>query len=105
MLRPYVVPFGYRHGSMCMQRVTDTIRQIMSQRGFYVFNYIDDLIGCDPPEIAEKAYVFLQRLLSELGLDISEEKLYCPQKLFPCLGILVNVTNGMISIPQEKLMG
>ena len=49
------VPFGYRHGSMCMQRVTDAIRQIMSQRGFYVFDYIDDLIGCDPPEVAEKA--------------------------------------------------
>ena len=75
----------------------------MSQRGFYVFNYIDDLIGCDPPEIAEQAYVFLQRLLSELGLDISEEKLYCPQNQVPCLGILVNVTNGMISIPQAKL--
>ena len=47
--------------------------------------------------------MFLQRLLSELGLDISMEKLYSPQNQVPCLGILVNVINGMISIPPEKL--
>ena len=39
------VPFGYRHGSVFMQRVTDSIRCIMHKNGYFITNYIDDLIG------------------------------------------------------------
>ena len=52
------VPFGYRHGSVCMQKVTDSIRGIMHKKGYHITNYIDDLIGC---ETAVEAYKFLNR--------------------------------------------
>ena len=35
------IPFGYRHGAVCMQRVTDAIRFIMHKHGFHIFNYIN----------------------------------------------------------------
>ena len=97
------IPFGYRHGSVCMQRITDSIRAIMHSKGYFIINYIDDLIGCDPPEIAWEAYKYLKKLIVDLGLVISQNKLYEPQKCIPCLGIDVNIATGIISIPSEKL--
>ena len=97
------VPFGYRHGSVCMQRLTDSIRGIMHKKGYFIANYIDDLIGCDPPKLAWEGFKFLKQLIGDLGLVISQGKLFQPQNCIPCLGIKVNVATGIISIPDEKL--
>ena len=51
-----LVPFGYRHGSVCMHRLNDSIRGIMHSKGYFIANYIDDLIGCDPPKVAWEAF-------------------------------------------------
>ena len=64
-------PFGYRHGAVCCQRTTDAIRYIMFNKGFFIFNYIDDLIGCDTPDIAIQAIQVLVALLHDLGLPTS----------------------------------
>ena len=32
------VPFGYRHGSVCIQRVTDILRCIMHNKGYFLTN-------------------------------------------------------------------
>ena len=98
-----VVPYGYRHASVCMQRVTDSLRCIMHNKGYFLTNYKDDLIRCDEPEIAFKAFQFLKNFIFKLGLVISESKLYEQQKCIPCLGINVNIETGIISIPVEKL--
>ena len=48
------VPFGYRHGSVCCQRVTDAIRYIMYTKGIeHLFNYIDDFMGVDHPAVVQ----------------------------------------------------
>ena len=72
------VPFEYRHGSVFMQRVTDSLRCIMHKNGYFIINYIDDLIGCDKPEVTVEPFQFLQNLIKKLGLVISEEKLFAP---------------------------
>ena len=59
------VPFKYRHRSVSMQRVTDAFRFIMHTWGFYIFNYIDDLIGCDDPITA---LLFRNRVLTKLRM-------------------------------------
>ena len=97
------VPFGYRHRTVYMQRVTDSIRCIMQNKGYFLTNYIDNLIGCDEPGTAIKAFQFLKNVIIKLGLVISENKLFEPQKCIPCLGINVNIETGIISIPEEKL--
>ena len=54
------VPFRYRHCSVFMQRVTDSLRCIMHKNGHFILtNYIDNLIGCDKPEVAVEAFAFL----------------------------------------------
>ena len=45
------VLFGYRHGSVCMQRVSDSIRHIMHNKRFFITNYIDDLIDYEDPQV------------------------------------------------------
>ena len=76
----------------------------MHSKGYFIANYIDDLIGCDPPKVAWEAFKFLKQLIIDLGLIISQGKLFEPQNCIPCLGINVNVDTGIISIPEEKML-
>ena len=75
----------------------------MHNKGYFLTNYTANLIGCDEPEIAFKAFQFLKNLIIKLGLVISESKLYEPQKCIPCLGINMNIETDIISIPKKKL--
>lgn len=70
------VQFGYRHGSLCIHRNTDPNQYIMHRHVFFMFYYINDRIGC---------------------IHISQ------QMSVSCLGILVNIMNGTISIPLDKM--
>ena len=98
------VPFGYRHGSIFFEKVTDSIRYIMRKHGFNnLFNYVDDLIYCDLPSKIHQAYEFLLKLLPKLGLDINNKKLVPPTTSMICLGILVDSQARTMSVPPEKL--
>ena len=98
------VPFGYRHGSVCCQRVTDAVRYIMHTKGVqHLFNYIDDFMGVDDPAVVHAHFQTLLSLLAQLGIPISKDKLFPPSEEVPCLGILVNITRGTLSIPPDKL--
>ena len=98
------VPFGYRHGSIFFEKVTDSIRYIMRKHGFNnLFNYVDDLIYCDLPSKIYQAYQFLLQLLPMLGLDINTKKLVPPTTSMICLGISVNSETRTMSVPPEKL--
>ena len=69
------LPFGYRNGSGIFQRLSDAIRFIMSNMGYDVINYIDDVIGFGTISTADPSYHTLLNLLQKLGLDISAKKL------------------------------
>ena len=98
------VPFGYKHGSIFFEKVTDSIRYIMRKHGFNnLFNYVDDLIYCDLPSKIYPAYQFLLQLLPKLGLDINIKKLIPPTTSMICLGILVDSKSRTMSVPPEKL--
>ena len=98
------LPFGYRHGSAIFQRITDSIRYIMVEAGYSLTNYIDDLVGNATVSQAEPAFQKLKKLLQELGLTISQNKLVAPTTKCICLGIEVDTVNSTLSIPQQKLM-
>ena len=98
------VPFGSRHGSQISQRCTNAIHFIMAQHGFpTLWNYIDDLIYTGLPSEIHKSFAFLQKLLQELGLQISDKKLVPASTAVVCLGILIDTVHRTISIPQSKL--
>ena len=41
---------------LACQRITDSIRYIIYKKGFQIFNYFDDFIGCEPPTSARDSF-------------------------------------------------
>ena len=69
------VPFGYRHGSVFFEKVTDSTRYIMKQLGFpHLYNYVGDFIYCGLPSNIHQSFDTLLKLLTQLGLDINPKK-------------------------------
>ena len=98
------VAFGYKHGSAQMQRLGDTIRYVMTSQRYAVFPYIDDIIGVQSVVDAQKAFDTLKALADNLGLPINPKKLVPPAKQVVCMGILVDVENNILRIPEEKML-
>ena len=97
------LPFRYRNGSGIFQRLSDAIRFIISNMGYDVINYIDDVIGFGTISTADPSYHTLLNLLQKLGLDISVKKLVRPCTKATCLGVEVDTKNFTVAVPQEKL--
>ena len=98
------LPSGFRLGSIFFQKISDSIRYIMKNKGYpHLLNYIDDLCYCDLPSKIDSAFQCLLELLQDLGLDISSKKLTPPSTKVVCLGILFDTEAKTISIPQDKL--
>ena len=99
------LPFGFRHGSVIFQRISDGIRYIMDKKFVHnaLFNYIDDLIVCGLPSYIYQSFDYLQHVLRDLGLDISVKKLVAPSTVVTCLGILIDTVARTISLPPGKL--
>jgi hypothetical protein len=97
------VPFGYRNSTLACVRVTDAIRYILATKGIFVFNYIDDLIRLAPDNVADSHFNSTLNLLNNLGFVISGSKTVAPTHVATCLGIVFNISLGVISIPNIKL--
>ena len=90
------IAFGYKHGSVQMQRLGDTIRHVMTSQTshdvFYaVFPYTDDIIGVQSAVHTQRAFDTQKALVDNLGLPINPQKLVSPAKQVICMGILVDV--------------
>ena len=98
------VAFGIKTGSALCERVTDILRDIMTSRGCAVHNYIDDVIGVDAKNDAQLSFATLKALFCYLGIPINPDKLEPPSQWLICMGIMVDVEKGQISIPEDKLL-
>ena len=85
------VPFGTRHRSHICQCLNDTVRYVMRQKGVGV------------PSVAWASFHTLLDLMMQLGLTVSDKKLVRPAMQVTCLGVLIDIIEGTISIPREKL--
>jgi hypothetical protein len=97
------VPFGYRHGTQACVRVTDAVRFILARMGIFVLNYIDDIIGIAPDDVADIHFKNTINLLNNLGLIVSPSKTVSPTSVATCLGIVFHIQLGVLKIPSIKL--
>ena len=97
------LPFGFRHGSALLQRLSDAIRFIMAQKGFAVTNYIDDIIGHSVVSKSNDSFNTLRALLVDLGFDISEKKVVQPATKVTCLGVDIDTVEFTVSITPDKV--
>jgi hypothetical protein len=97
------LPFGYRNGTLACTRVTDLIRFILAKLGIFVVNYINDIIGVAPDDVADAHFKVTLKVLHLLGFIISKNKTVPPGKIVTCLGIVINLELGCLSIPSSNL--
>ena len=55
------------------------------------------------PDNPHASFATLFKLMNELDLTISDTKLVAPSTKVVCLGVLINIEEGTVSIPPEKL--
>ena len=92
--------FGHRMGSMGCSRLSDFIRYLHSQNGFYLLSYVDDLLGAEIPSREQASYDTLYQLLQDLNIPVSRSKLCPPSTKITCLGIDID---SVEAIPEQKL--
>ena len=79
------------------------LRYIATDMGLLVVNYLDDFAGVSPPEIAERDFEGLGRLLEAAGAEENLLKAICPTTAMPFVGILANTIDMTLNIPPDKL--
>ena len=98
------MPFGSRASSGHMQRVADAIVEILRRRGVTAHMYLDDLIVvADGHAKASEQYTAVRALFKELGLPEAVEKSQPPSQSAKWLGVNIDVVEGTLAIPGEKL--
>jgi hypothetical protein len=97
------VPFGYRHGTLACVCVTDLIHYILSTMGILVLNYINDIIGIAPADVADSHFSKTISTLNSLGFVLNNSKTVPPTSVAVCLVITFNIQIGVLQIPLPKL--
>lgn len=96
-------PQGLRTGAMFCQRVTDSIRFIMNNMGFFLLNYLDDLHGCEEKTKAWNSFRALLRLMENLGRDVAPNKTTKPTDVIEVLGVWFDVMLQIIAITPTRM--
>ena len=66
--------FGYKNGSALYQRLSDSIRFILQEEGYFCLDYVDDHLILGKASNCHKGFLGLKLKLPELGLTISDHK-------------------------------
>ena len=99
------LPFGCRSSCLHAQRVTDGVVAIYStETGNHLSGYVDDFCSIIRQIISALAYEYFQALADKLGLLRTLEKCMIPDKIRIFLGLLYNLADMTMSLPDEKVL-
>ena len=98
-----VLPMDMRSAPYVAQRVTNAIAYIHRQMGFFLLNYVDDFVSAEVKSRIWQGYRHLTKLLQELGVDTSKEKLVEPTTRMEFLGITFDSRELIMEIPKAKI--
>ena len=94
---------GCRSAPYVCQRTTNMIRHFMFQMSYVVYNYIDDFMSVNFYREAWASFNAMGNLLRDLGVNESMDKSVQPSQQVEFLGILYDLINMLIKLPEEKL--
>lgn len=97
-----VVPMGLVSACMCCQRTSSAVRYIMNNMGYYLCNYIDDMVSAELDSVAFKSFEALGRLFRDLGVEESVEKAVQPTEEMEFVGNLLNTRNMTMSVTSDR---
>ncbi|KXJ26023.1 hypothetical protein AC249_AIPGENE6469 [Exaiptasia diaphana] len=96
-------PFGLRSSAMICQRTTSAVIHVFKQFGYVADVYLDDFFGAENSPTAHQAFLKLQDLFDELGLQSSKDKDCPPSTRMICLGIEVDTVAFTLRVPQDHI--
>ena len=98
------MPFGSKLSSLYFQRAANFIIRVLHTKGVKAFMYLDDLIVVAPdPITAYHQFDTVRDLLKVLGLPEAPGKTQPPSHTVTFLGIVINVRDMTLSIPDKKV--
>lgn len=97
-----VIPMGLVSACLTCQRTTSAIRYIMNQMGFYLCNYIDDMVSAELVSNASKSYQALGRLFRDIGAAENLDKAVEPTTEMEFVGNLLNTISFTISVTPDR---
>ena len=99
------LPFGAKSSPEIFHRLTQSVRRMMSRRGFNsVVVYLDDFLVIAPTrEACQLAFTTLLQLLQDLGFSISWHKVLGPTQNLVFLGVELDTKQCTMSLPSSKL--
>ena len=99
------LPFGARFSPGIFHRLTQSVRRMMSRRGFHnVIVFLDDFLIVEPTlERCVLAQRVLITLLRSLGFDIAWDKVEGPAQKLIFLGIEIDTIQDLLVLPEKKL--
>ena len=95
---------GMRSAPYIAQRITIAIAYIHKQMQYFLLNYVDDFVGAELKRSIWQAYWALSSILTELGVETSEEKIVPPTTRLEFLGITFDSHKMTMEISEEKLL-
>lgn len=97
-----VVPMGLVSACLACQRTTSAIRYIMNTMGFYLCNYIDDMVSAEMFQRCWDSYNVLGKLFRDLRVQESLEKAVPPTTEMEFVGNLLNTKDYTISVTPQR---
>ena len=94
---------GMRTAPYIAQRMTDSIRYIHQQMGYFLLNYVDDFLGAETKYRIWRAYHHLTDLLNELQVETSPAKLVPPTTRIEFLGVTFDSQSMTMEVSQDRL--
>ena len=98
-----VSPMGLRSAPYFAQRISNAIKFIHNEAGYFLFNYIDDFLGAELPIQIEASFSLFKRLLNNLNIDQSAEKEVRPTDEITCIGVLVSAKEQLLKVTPDRL--
>lgn len=99
------LPFGAKSSPLIFHRLTQSVRRMMSRRGYDdIIVYLDDFLVIGATEAdCRLAYDTLRKLLQDLGFTLSERKLIPPTQRLTFLGVELDTISCSMRLPDEKV--
>ena len=98
------LPFGCRSSCLHAQRITNAVVAIFTRtNNVHISGYVDDFASILRRLRSAIAYAAFHKLLDELGLLKTLEKCQFPDKIRVFLGLLYNLIDYTLTLPDDKL--
>ena len=98
-----VLSMGCRSRAYIAQRFSNAIAFILFKLGIYILNYIDDLASAEQVENAHFAFLTLQKVLFQCGIEEGIKKAYAPATKMSFVGVLFNTETMTVEVTEDRL--